>query len=137
MVSDPECLPMVEEKLSQAEGKKEEKKFPPKKFVTLKKRNEFLFIRNNGQNIRSKFFIVNHYFTGNSVTKVGLTVSKKIGNSVKRNYVKRILRSILMDTKKKLPIGWDFEIIPMKHIEKSKYINLRLDLINLLTSIEI
>ena len=27
MVSDPECLPMGEEKLSQAEGKKEEKKF--------------------------------------------------------------------------------------------------------------
>tara|TARA_B100000900_G_C19972796_1_gene470546 strand:+ start:88 stop:501 length:414 start_codon:yes stop_codon:yes gene_type:complete len=137
MASDQECLPMVEEKLFQTEGKREEKRFQPKKFVTLKKRNEFLFIRNNGQNTRSKYFIINYYFTGKSETKVGLTVSKKIGNSVKRNYVKRVLRSILMDKKNKLPKGCDFEVIPMKHIENSKYSNLNFDLINLLKNIEI
>jgi ribonuclease P protein component len=137
MVSDQECLPTVEEKLFQAEGKKEEKKFQPKKFVTLKKRNEFLFIRNNGRNTRSKFFIINFHFTRNPETKVGLTVSKKIGNSVKRNYVKRILRSILMDKENKLPKGCDFEVIPMKHIENSQYLDLKFDLINLLKKIEI
>lgn len=128
---------MVEEKLFQAEGKKEEKKFQPKKFVALKKRNEFLFIRNNGQNTRSRYFIINFYFTGNLETKVGLTVSKKIGNSVKRNYVKRILRCILIDKENKLPKGFDFEVIPMKHIENSKYLDLKFDLINLLKNIQI
>ena len=59
------------------EDKKEEKSFLPDKILTLKKRSEFLFIRNSGKSLFCKYFIVNYHLEETQSIRIGLTVSKK------------------------------------------------------------
>ena len=86
---DPECLHQVEKKYSSEEDKKVEKLYLPDKSSRLKKRSEFISLRNKCRSLHGKLVIVNIKKNPN-FTKYGLTVSKKIGNAVKRNYLKRI-----------------------------------------------
>ena len=46
-------------------------------------------------------------------------MSRKIGNAVKRNYLKRIIRSIVANNLNSMPKNTKLEIIPKKQIEKN------------------
>ena len=137
MVLDQECPHQVVKKSLSEEDKKEEKSFLPDKILTLKKRSEFLFIRNSGKSHYCKYFIVNYLLEESSSIKIGLTVSKKIGNSVKRNYVKRVIRSIIRNNIKKNSVGVSLEIIPKKNLVKIKYNELEIDLIKAFKNLNI
>ena len=115
MDSDPECLHQVEKKYSSEEDKKVEKLYLPDKSNRLKKRSEFISLRNKCITLHGKLVIINIDNNANS-KKFGLTVSKKIGNAVKRNYLKRIFRSIIRNNWKSIKQSIAFEIIPKKKI---------------------
>ena len=112
---DPECLHQVEKKYSSEEDKKVEKHYLPDKSNRLKKRSEFISLRNKCITLHGKLVIINIDNNAN-FTKYGLTVSKKIGNAVKRNYLKRIFRSIIRNNWKSIKQSIAFEIIPKKKI---------------------
>ena len=127
MALDQECRHPEEKKSLREEDKKEEKKSPPKTCYVLKKREEFLDIRKKGKTSYSKFFIINYLLSSQSGFYFGLTVSRKIGNAVKRNYLKRIIRSIIINNHNSMPKNTKLEIIPKKQIEKKKYSELEKD----------
>ena len=63
---------------------------------TIKKRSTFVFIRNEGKFIKSKNInlqILHNQNLENSIG-IGYTASKKVGNAVKRNRAKRIMREL-------------------------------------------
>ena len=95
---------------------------------SLKKRSEFIFIRNAGASKQGNYFILNYYITDFEEIKFGLTVSKKMGNAVKRNYIKRVLRSLIKKNFNLIPKKINFEIIPKKKIESVKFLELERDL---------
>ena len=137
MASDRECLLMEEKKSFQTDDRKEERSFLHKSFLKLKKRTEFLSVRKNGGYQKSKFFILNFQYIENSQNFLGITVSKKIGNAVTRNYLKRIVRSIVRNNIDLIPKGLLFEIIPKKGVEKTSYHLLERDLVDTLTRLKI
>ena len=130
MALDQECRHPVEKKSLREEDKKEEKNSPPKTCYVLKKRAEFLDIRKKGKTIYAKFFIINYFLSSQSGFYFGLTVSRKVGNAVKRNYIKRIIRCIVANNLNSIPKNIKIEIIPKKQIEKKKYSELEKDFLD-------
>ena len=124
---DLECLHQVEKKYSSEEDKKVEKLYLPDKSNRLKKRSEFISLRNNCTTLHGKFVIINIHKSSNP-TKYGLTVSKKIGNAVKRNYLKRIFRSIIRNNWKSIKNSISFEIIPKKKILNCSFTEIEKDI---------
>ena len=63
---------------------------------TITKRSDFIYLRKNGNKIRSKLLSIIYVKSEQSNTKVAYIASKKIvGNAVKRNKAKRRLRSLV------------------------------------------
>ena len=135
MALDLECRHQVEEKYLSEEGKKVEINSQPKNINKLKKRIDFLNVRKTGSSIQGKFVIINFLNQNQILSRIGLTVSKKLGNSVKRNYIKRILRAILINNPSQNPKNFDLEIIPKKILIKSNYDSIQQDILNLLKKI--
>ena len=130
MALDQECRRPEEKKSLREEDKKEEKESPPKTCFVLKKRAEFLDVRKKGKTVFAQFFIINYFLSSQSGFYFGLTVSRKIGNAVKRNYLKRIIRSIIANNLNSMPKNIKLEIIPKKQIEKKKYLELEKDFLD-------
>lgn len=62
------------------------------------------------------------YFIPNksSFNRIGISVSKKIGNAVVRNRAKRIIRAAYRLNEEKFPIGYDIVFVARKGIDLKK-----------------
>ena len=134
---DQEChLPAGKKSLLE-DDKRVEKNFLPNRLNSLKKRSEFLFIRNSGKSKNSQFFIINYLFSKTDEVRFGITVSRKYGNVVKRNYTKRIIRSILTKNINVISNGLSFEIIPKKNLKNKNFSQSESDLIEIIKELVI
>ena len=131
---DLECQHQVVKKYSSEEGKKGEKSSLPNRSNRLKKREEFLDLRNNCVTLHGRTVIINIRKNSRKKTFYGITVSKKAGNAVTRNYLKRIFRSIIYNNWKILDNAINFEVIPKKNILKNSFSDIEKDFIKALTS---
>lgn len=64
------------------------------KSYRMKKNSQFDYIFKNGKVIKSSKLLVFYSKSKSIKPKIGVVVSKKIGNSVTRNRVKRIIREV-------------------------------------------
>jgi len=77
-------------------------------FTEIIDRNkDFLFLYKKGQTVVTKAVVV--YFRKNNkpYNRLGITSSKKIGNAVKRNRARRVIRAAYRDCENLFPIGYD------------------------------
>ncbi len=65
-----------------------------KKELRLKKRAAFTYVYKRGEKTASRHLLLLCAKSGEGL-KIGLSVSKKVGNAVTRNHVKRLLREAL------------------------------------------
>ncbi len=82
-----------------------------KKKYIVKKSTDFTDIIKNGRYYKTDYFTI--YIKDNTLTnyRFGISVSKKIGNAVTRNKIKRQMRMIIDNYKKNYQKGKDYIII--------------------------
>ena len=100
------------------------------KLFTIKNRATFVMIRNEGSFIKGKNIniqILHNQNLENSVG-VGYTASKKIGNAVKRNKAKRIMRELARKIIINGKINSYYVLIAKSSLLKEKFDNLLIEL---------
>ena len=78
----------------------------------LLKRKEFQLVFDKGEKFGNKQLKIYALSNGNSVSRLGLVVGRKFGNSPRRNRFKRILREAYRLNKSLLNNGADIVVIP-------------------------
>ena len=75
------------------------------------KRREFMVLADSGRRIQNEHFIAN--FSPNQLgrSRIGITVTKKVGPAVKRNRIKRLVREYFRLNRHQLAGCWDINII--------------------------
>ncbi len=76
----------------------------------LKRPQEFSHVYNEGKPHFGRFIVVSILPTNHKVSRVGFAVSKKHGNAVVRNTIKRRLRAIVRELGPDIDCGFDFII---------------------------
>ncbi|AOV06355.1 ribonuclease P protein component [Sporosarcina ureilytica] len=78
----------------------------------IKKNSEFQKVFKDGKSFANRQFIVYRYYKeGQSEFRLGLSVSKKVGNAVTRNRIKRYIRQSFLELKDELKNDIDYVII--------------------------
>ena len=77
----------------------------------IRKRPEFLDLANNGEKIQDRHFIIVFQPNSDGRTRLGITVTKKVGPAVARNRIKRTLREFFRLNRHQLQGHWDLNII--------------------------
>lgn len=103
-----------------------------KKYEIVKKNTDFNDIINTGRCIRNKYYSIYYKDSEDEFPKFGLAVSKKCGNAVDRNKIKRQLRNIIDDNKKLFSIKMNYIIMVRKEILNVSYLQMEEQLINLI-----
>ena len=81
-----------------------------RKSTSLTASLEFERVYREGSVCRGKFFSVHALLNGAGNPRLGLSVSKKVGNAVKRNLVRRRLKEIFRSAASELPRGVDIVV---------------------------
>jgi ribonuclease P protein component len=85
-----------------------------KKEERLKNKKDFNKVFNDGKKIKKRYYLC--FFLKNNINnnRIGLIVKKRIGNSVKRNYEKRILREFYKEFRNELNNYFDMIFILLR-----------------------
>ncbi|MBQ8108466.1 MAG: ribonuclease P protein component [Ruminococcus sp.] len=68
----------------------------------------------------SDILCVYYYPNGCAYNRLGITVTKKLGNAVMRNRIKRIIRAAYRLSEKDIPIGYDLVFVGRNDVGEKK-----------------
>jgi ribonuclease P protein component len=91
-------------------------------------RKDFVNLNRLGKRFHTKHFTLIYKKTEAEFTRVGITVGRKIGNAVRRNRIKRLVREYYRLNKKRFPVGFDIVIVAKKGAHCLNYTNIKEEL---------
>ena len=103
-----------------------------KKRFRVKKEKDFNAIFKEGKSFANRKFVIYRLENNEQHFRVGLSVSKKLGNAVTRNQIKRRIRHILIEHKDQLVENVDFVVIARKGVEILDYAEMGKNLLHVL-----
>ena len=103
-----------------------------KKRFRVKKEKDFSAIFKKGKSFANRKFVIYRLENNEQHFRVGLSVSKKLGNAVTRNQIKRRIRHILIEHKDQLVENVDFVVIARKGVEILDYAEMEKNLLHVL-----
>ena len=103
-----------------------------KKNFRVKREKDFKAIFKEGTSFANRKFVVYQLENQQNHFRVGLSVSKKLGNAVTRNQIKRRIRHIIQNAKGSLVDHVDFVVIVRKGVETLEYAEMEKNLLHVL-----
>ena len=82
-----------------------------KRFPSLKKNSEFQTVYRTGKSYANKYLVMYAVNTGSDRTRIGISVSKKVGNSVVRHHFVRLVREAFRLNGDILKSGYDIIVV--------------------------
>ena len=81
------------------------------KITAIKNNRDFMNLYRRGKKIDTPLFVIYYRKNRYYEKRLGITVSKKLGNAVKRNRTRRIIREAYRNVEETLNNGWDIVIV--------------------------
>jgi len=78
---------------------------------SIKKNSEFQYIYKNGKSYANRYLVMYIIENDKNCTRLGISVSKKVGNSVIRHRVKRLIREGFRLNCEQFKTGYDIIVI--------------------------
>jgi ribonuclease P protein component len=97
------------------------------KVPVLHARSDFLRAQKHGKRFRRPHLLL-LVVPGTAGARLGLTVSRKVGNAVVRNRVRRRLREIVRTQRSLLLDGWDHVVVALPAAAEADFTTLREEL---------
>ena len=104
-----------------------------RKSYRVKKEQEFQRVFHHGNSVANRQFVVYQINKSNQAHfRVGISVSKKLGNAVTRNRLKRRIRHILMELDDQITQNADFIVIARSPIVQMSYQEMKSSMMHVL-----
>ena len=88
---------------------------------SLKKNNEFQNVYRNGKSFANKYFVMYVLENNSSINRIGISVSKKVGNSVIRHRITRLIRESYRLQEDMFNSGLDIVVIARASARNASY----------------
>ena len=100
-------------------------------FQKIRKNIEFLNVYRHGKSYANKYFVM--YVLSNKLdeNRFGITVSKKVGNSVVRHRITRLIRECIRLQESNILTEYDIVIVARKAAKDKKYQDIESAFLNL------
>ena len=102
-----------------------------KEYTSLKKNIDFQKVYRNGKSKANKYLVMYVLPNNLSINRLGITVSKKVGNSVVRHHLTRLLRESYRLHEEMFHSGWDIVVIVRVSAKNEGYHKLKSSLLHL------
>ena len=99
---------------------------------SLKKNYQFRFVYNRGKSIANRLLVKYVVRNGTNGNRFGISVSKKVGNSVVRSRITRLLRESYRLSESKFLAGYDIVVIARASAKEATYKEVESALMHLL-----
>lgn len=81
------------------------------KTLILNKNRDFCNLYNRGKNAGNKLIVIYCRYNRKDYNRLGITVSKKVGNAVSRNRARRLIKEAYRLNESKLKSGFDLVVV--------------------------
>lgn len=92
-----------------------------KRFPSVRKNCEFQQIYKNGTSYANRLLVMYVMESGEEENRIGISVSKKVGNSIVRHHLTRLLREIFRLNNHRLKTGLNIIVVARVAAKKSDY----------------
>jgi len=103
----------------------------------IKKNRDFLRLYKRGKFFVGKYLVLYALKNKNKVNRLGITASKKFGNSVKRNRMRRLIKESYRSYETQLNEGFDLVFVARKCDELPNFLKIKKEMKYLLKKLEI
>lgn len=92
-----------------------------KNFDSLKKNKDFQMVYRTGKSLANKYLVMYIMLKEQPENRIGISVSRKVGNSIIRHRITRLIRESYRLNKDKFQNGYDIVIVARVNAKNTEY----------------
>ena len=101
-------------------------------YETLKKNIDFQKVYKSGKSYANKYLVMYVLENGTDITRIGISVSKKVGNSIVRHRLARLIREAFRLSTSCIPDGYDYVVVARASLKDKGFFETKESMIHLL-----